>query len=291
MSDKEAAAKGGHGAVAAEEVLPEEPIRLDGSEREVWLVKVPQFVDKAWRAAIRDAQEGDGQAIDVGEVVAEEMASTSGASSSSTFKLSLSESFAKVAETGAPGKQIPRSYQLVSAVSSKALTRMHALADGGGWSMGGRVMKQLALKPKIDKSYRAISRERMRQATASASGGVGGGRAPLVSRVLLDDSAHTKMEKAAIPLPVSYVGGAKYKREQGRKQSDYKRVKMENKDNLMKWLFDLFSREPYWRFDAIQKTTEQPTRFLMEVLKEVAQKVFEGENAGKWELKEMYRQG
>ena len=152
-------------------------------------------------------------------------------------------------------------------------------------------MKQLALKPKIDKSYRAISRERMRQATASASGGVGGGRAPLVSRVLLDDSAHTKMEKAAIPLPVSYVGGAKYKREQGRKQSDYKRVKMENKDNLMKWLFDLFGREPYWRFDAIQKTTEQPTRFLMEVLKEVAQKVFEGENAGKWELKEMYRQG
>ena len=119
MSDKEAV-KGSHGAVAAEEVLPEEPIRLDGSEREVWLVKVPQFVDKAWRAAIRDAQEGDGQAIDVGEVVAEEMASTSGASSSSTFKLSLSESFAKVAETGAPGKQIPRSYQLVSAVSSKA---------------------------------------------------------------------------------------------------------------------------------------------------------------------------
>ena len=53
----------------------------------------------------------------------------------------------------------------------------------------------------------------------------------------------------------------------------------------------MFGREPYWRFDAIQKTTEQPTRFLMEVLKEVAQKVFEGENAGKWELKEMYRQG
>ena len=42
MSEKEAAAKGGHGAVAAEEVLPEEPIRLDYLNRlneryEAWI--------------------------------------------------------------------------------------------------------------------------------------------------------------------------------------------------------------------------------------------------------------
>ena len=88
---------------------------------------------------------------------------------------------------------------------------------------------------------------------------------------------------------MSYVGGAKYKREHGRKQTDFKRVKMESKDGLLTWIFELFRRETHWTFKDLQEATHQPTRFLMEVLKECASKVAEGPNANKWELKEKYR--
>ncbi|QDZ22369.1 beta subunit of transcription initiation factor IIF [Chloropicon primus] len=263
-----------------------ERVRVDKSGRQLWLVKVPKSVDKVWRTTMEEA--GDGEGIEVGEVTIIQSDQGQESTSAGQFKLDLSER---------PGSdRIPLHYTMIPSVSSgQELMCMHALAqDRGAASAGeatnpaieGRVGQQFALQPKMGREYFAMSRQRSKQ-QAGVSGGVSKPR--VISRVHLSDTSVVQMSKEAVPLPVSYVGGAKYKREHGRKQSDYKRVKMENKESLMNWLFELFQREPYWRFDAIQKTTNQPTRFLMDVLREVATKVLDGDHRGKWELKDKYR--
>ena len=293
-------------------------LNVERSDRQVWLVKVPGFVSKAWDQA-REVANRTGEAQELGVVTMSIPSSSGGGGGGGgeeeggktdngeagaspgvgEFKLQLEESSSYVSGGAKGQKQIPLDYVLVPAVSSEALMCMHAL-DQGRRSLEGKVGHQFLVQPKIDKKYRQISRERMlKNATVlNKSKAIRdekfsfGARGGIVSRG--EDkgegsSAAVQMQATNVPLPVSYVGGARYKREIGRKQTDYKRVKMESKEGLMNWIFELFRREPFWRFDAIQKVTNQPTRFLMETLKECATKVHEGEHVNKWQLKEKYR--
>ena len=315
-------------------------VDVSKSERQIWLVKVPSFVDKVWREAIERAHE-TGEVQHIGEVTMGTATTTTTTdvtvkeekggekrkdeeednnSSVNEFKLRLVEGSTASGAAGSSAasspvgkKAIPLDYALVPAVSSQALACMHAMSfkgndrpldgaelqaspsvksEGGGRaaravSLEGRVGHQFLVRPKIDKSYRQISRERMKKGSHFQA-------KTKVARLdkiqlLRDDKQSVKMQTSTTPLPVSYVGGAKYKREQGRKQTDFKRVKMESKEGLLSWIFELFRRESYWTFSALQEATHQPTRFLMEVLKECATKVHEGPHANKWELKEKYR--
>lgn len=281
-------------AEAPEQVVSE--VEVENAERDVWLVKVPNFVDERWRGVIEESRR-TGEAKEVAEI-------TFGDDPKLRL-INVSSVSSAGAKTTSGLKQIPLDYELRAPLSANDLTCMHALA-GDAVAAGedddektalpsfeGKVSRQFAVQPKIDKTYRAVSRDRMRL-------GVGGGtknrlkasRIQQVSKAaILDSTSAFQISKAATPLPVSYVGGAKYKREQGRKQADYKRVAMKSKDDLMNWLFELFALAEYWHFSDLQEKTNQPTRFLMEVLRECADKVYEGDHVNKWRLKEKYSQG
>jgi len=297
------------------------PLDVVKSERQIWLVKVPGFVDKAWRGALERAGQ-TGETQHVGQVSISASAGGVGAKGDGAngqqqdFKLQLTEALASAAastskpsSSGLKPRPVPLDYAMVPAVSSKDLTCMHALSkkpsgSAGGkprYSLEGKVGHQFVVQPKISKSYRQISRERTERSAIKSV--LEAGKAALIRDEKLFSTTGTDDGKEAVvtgasaqlhqqttvPLPVSYVGGARYKREMGRKQSDFRRVKMESKDALMNWIFELFRREPFWSFADIQKLTNQPTRFLMEVLKECAEKVHEGENVNKWQLKDQYR--
>ena len=241
-------------------------VSVDRSDRQVWVVKVPQFVDAAWREA---AASGDAPAD----------GSLLGTVSESKGAFSLELAGASLAD----GRSMPKRYKLTP--QSGDLTCMHAVSRRGSrFAVEGKVGSQFILQPVatggpggrgIDQSYRKISRERLEKKSVKVHH---------VTHIRDDDRAEVKVT----PLPVSFVG-SKYKREAGRKQSDNKRVKMENKEDLQKWLFDLFRRQPYWKFADIQKETQQPTRFLMDTLIGCATKVHQGDFANHWQLSEKYR--
>jgi hypothetical protein len=254
-----------------EEWHPSEALGTDHAARKLWLVKVPAFVAKRWKACCD-------QSMERGEAVGRPLATLrlvqaadEGGQQRTQYQLQLD---------AAVGAGIPAEFVMKN--TTKFADPMLAFADKGGeLAAEGKVWQKFdcevarktpgggaaaAGKVVLDPEYRKLSRQRQ-QAAATKTRTV---------QYLQD----TKLVGAPTTVQIG----------QKRKEVSEKRDRMDA-SQLTAILFRLFEKQPRWSFPQLQKDTHQPTQHLKEVLGEIAVKNLRGPYKDLWELKKEYKAG
>ncbi|KAL4451986.1 hypothetical protein ABPG75_007648 [Micractinium tetrahymenae] len=258
--------------MAEEEVWhPQEALQTDSAQRKLWLVKVPNFVAKRWKACCeQSAEQGQQQGRKLATLRLVQAPDESGATKTQ-YQLQLDAGVA----AGIPQDFVMRN-------TTKFADPMLAFSDAGG---------QLAAE---GKAWQKFDCEVARKAAPGAGAGAG--------RVALDPeyrklSRQRHQAAAAKTRTVQYLQDTKLvgapatvQIGQKRKEVTEKRDRMEAGE-LTAILFRLFEKQPRWNFAQLQKDTNQPTQHLKEVLGEIAVKNLRGPYKDLWELKKEYRAG
>lgn len=251
-----------------------DPISTEYAGRKIWLVKVPQFVAKEWRAACEKAMNVDGE--DVGPVLGS-IKITPAIPGKSTnqpqFALKLDN------ETTS---ELPQEYKMK--VVSRAGPAMLAFSGNAGRiASEGVVQHRLEVEPtglggggagasasggglSSNPAYRKISRERSQAASAKTR-----------TIQMMTDHKITNIRK---PVGADLVGT--------KRKAETKRTAVD-KEELQALLFRKFEKQTHWAFAQLQRETDQPTPHLKSILGEIAVQNKRGPYRDLWELKKEFK--
>lgn len=265
---------------------PQDVLQTDSASRKLWLVKVPNFVAKRWKACYE-------QSVERGEATGRKLATLRLVKSTDETGAAKTEYQLQLDET--VGNGIPQGFVMKN--TTKFADPMLAFSDRDG--------AELAAEGKV---WQKFDCEVLRKtiggpggaAGAAAAAAGGGGGAP--GKVVLDPEyrklSRQRHEAAAVKTrTVQYLQDTKLvgapttvQIGQKRKEVSEKRDRMDARE-LTTILFRLFEKQPRWSFPQLQKDTHQPTQHLKEVLAEIAVKNPRGPYKDLWELKKEYKVG
>mmetsp|Transcript_4419 Transcript_4419/g.18104 ORF Transcript_4419/g.18104 Transcript_4419/m.18104 type:complete len:416 (-) Transcript_4419:688-1935(-) len=276
-------------------------------EHLAWLVKVPAFVTRAWRAASDALDEvseldGGGTEIDGGKVDDKELL---GRMRITVDPFAPPEKrqrhFLTLEDNVSSANRIPKEYDMVmtpddqpihvfsdvrentAAAAARAAARVaaeRALAGRGlegqpslphdEFVLEGAVSEKFDVRPAsvTDEAYRATHLRRIEEATKK-------------TRVMGD----VKGPQRTVPLPKARNIAQRLDGKEDVKEKAERLEKHVLEDRLM----GLFERQSLWRFKQLVAETRQPAVWLKEVLTELAVLNRRGPNTGMYALKEEYR--
>ncbi|PSC71197.1 transcription initiation factor IIF subunit beta [Micractinium conductrix] len=251
---------------------PSEELQTESANRKLWLVKVPTFVAKRWKACCeQSAERGEAQGRKLATLRLVPAPDAEAGAPKTLYQLQLDASVAA---------GIPQEFVMKN--TTKFADPMLAFSDAvGALASEGKVWQKFdcevarkapcasgagAASVALDPEYRALSRARHQAAAVKTR----------TVQYLQD----TKL----IGAPTTVQIGQK------RKEVSEKRDRMDA-GQLTSILFRFFEKQPRWNFAQLQKDTHQPTQHLKEVLAEIAVKNPRGPYKDLWELKKEYRAG
>jgi len=276
-------------------------------EHLAWLVKVPAFVTRAWRAASDALDEvseldGGGTEMDGGKVDDKELL---GRMRMTVDPFAPPEKrqrhFLTLEDNVAGSNRIPKEYDMVmtpddqpihvfsdvrentAAAAARAAARLaaeRALAGRGSegqpqlphdeFVLEGAVSEKFDVRPAsvTDEAYRATHLRRIEEATKK-------------TRVMGD----VKGPQRTVPLPKARNITQRLDGKEDVKEKAERLEKPLLEDRLM----GLFDRQSLWSFKQLAAETRQPAVWLKEVLTELAVLNRRGPNTGMYALKEEYR--
>lgn len=264
-----ASSKGEAGRTGGETSTSAAPLHVENANRSVWLLKVPNFVSKKWKAECdRAAKSNEGHSVELGKV---RIANNSTEQTPGIFL--------DLAASGLDN--MPQAIHLREQTDS--ITPTVVFADlQGRLSAEGRVKRKFDLVMNssadldvLDPAYRQLNRDRSAKAAAKTR-----------TMQVLSEAPSSQMRPGTMQR-VSF-GNKESTRKRFEKGQFERRARME-KDDLENLLFRLFERQSRWNFIQLQKETDQPAVWLKEVLAEVAVLNKRGAHANLWELKKVYR--
>ncbi|KAI3437929.1 hypothetical protein D9Q98_000373 [Chlorella vulgaris] len=255
---------------------PSDALLTESASRKLWLVKVPNFVAKRWKACCdHSVQRGEPTGRKLATLRLVQAPDEAGAAKTQ-YQLQLDATV---------GQGIPHDYVMKN--STKFADPMLAFSDKGG---------QLAAEGKVWQKFDCEVARR----TAPAAAGGGGSGAAGSAKVVLDPEyrklSRQRHQAAAVKTrTVQYLQDTKLVGAPSTVQIGQKRKEvMEKRDRmdasqLTSILFRLFEKQPRWSFPQLQKDTAQPTQHLKEVIAEIAVKNPRGPYKDLWELKKEYK--
>lgn len=257
---------------------PSEVLQTNTAGRRLWLVKVPNFVAKRWKACCEQSLErGEQQGRTLATLRYVTAPDESGANKAE-YQLQLDPSV---------GAGIPQDFSMKN--TTKFADPMLAFSDAGG---------ALVAEGKVWQKFDCEVARKTAPAGGTAGGTTGGTAG--AARVALDPEyrklSRARHQAAAVKTrTVQYLQDTKLvgapstvQIGQKRKEVSEKRDRMDLKE-LQPILFRMFEKQPRWNFAQMQKDTHQPTQHLKEVLSEIAVKNPRGPYKDLWELKKEYR--
>lgn len=253
---------------------PQDVLQTESAARKLWLVKVPNFVAKRWKACCeQSAQQGEPTGRKLATLRLVQAADEAGGAPKTQYQLQLDASI---------GQGIPQDFVMKN--TTKFADPMLAFSNKGG---------QLAAEGKV---WQKFDCEVARKTGLGAAGSSGGGAIVL-------DPEYRKLSRQRHQAAAQKTRTVQYLQDsklvgapttvqigQKRKEVAEKRDRMDAKD-LTTILFRLFEKQPRWTFGQLQKDTAQPTQHLKEVLAEIAVKNLRGPYKDLWELKKEYKVG
>jgi transcription initiation factor TFIIF subunit beta len=263
------------------------------SDHRAWLVKVPNFVDKAWRAFsnkrskqvendIEEDMNGDGMDVDddqnddeLGKVRV--VIDPFDKEKKEAFAVTLNEHINEGEEFAIPVKYIMTENIEAPEIHVFSETREGTAAatsamDVNEFIVEAKVHKKLDMRPRdaSDAAYARVSKDRMEKAQSKSR---------FVQSVVGADAARI----APLPKRSNLVRLA----DGGVTKPKADRIE---KGELTDKLFTLFERRTYWNMKQLLAETKQPAMFLKETVQEIANLARRGPNNGMYCLKDMYKQ-
>ena len=256
-----------------------------------WLVKVPNFVDRAWknfnekRSKI-DNDDDDGMDVDGAELNDNDelgkvrvVVDPFSKENDDAFAVTLNQG---VNEGEDINQRIPVEYVMtenpdapeihVFSETREGTAAATSAMDANEFIVEAKVHKKLDMRPKdaSDVAYARVSKERMEKAQSKSR---------FVQSVVGADATRIA------PLPkrsnlIRLADGSTTK----------PKVERMEKHELENKLFTLFERRTFWSLKQLLAETRQPAMYLKQTVQEIANLARRGPNTGMYSLKGMYKQ-
>ena len=254
-----------------------------------WLVKVPNFVDRAWksfsdrRSKADNENDEDGMDIDAELNDNDELGKVRvvidpfDKENKEAFAVTLNAAVNEDEEHEIPVKYIMTENIEAPEIHVFSETREGTAAatsamDVNEFIVEAKVHKKLDMRPKdaSDAAYARVSKNRLEKAQSKSR---------FVQSVVGADAARiAPLPKRSNLVRLADGGVTKPKAE-----------KME-KAQLTDKLFGLFERRTFWSLKQLLEETKQPAMYLRETVQEIANLARRGPNNGMYSLKDIYRQ-
>jgi transcription initiation factor TFIIF subunit beta len=238
---------------------PARALDVSRATREVWLVKVPNYLSDVWSKAEPGAELG---------VMRD---------SSTTGRLQVSFTVAPELLQKAQaeiGVEIPAEHRVhMQNTSSQSLCTFSeevGVAGGCGQLMAeGKVSQRADIQPPSSEVYMKLKGHQFRAAEKTKNTAQQLDRAPAS---VYKPRSHQK----------EYADHEKKKKEAGKRAKDDREV-------VLDLIFSAFQQHEYYNFKDLVQKTQQPVSYLREILKEVCQYSVKAPHRNMWHLKPEYR--
>ncbi|KAF2878890.1 hypothetical protein ILUMI_27281 [Ignelater luminosus] len=239
----------------------EKDLDLIGAKRGVWLVKVPKYIANRW-----DKAPGD---IEVGRV---KILKTPG--QGREVSLTLPPAILDLKDAGE--ENIPEKHRLsVSEITQPTGVFSQTIPDStdsaipgsSGLRMEGKIIQKLDCSPYADDNYMKLKSDSIRKAAMSAR------QTQHLNKIVqtykpVSDHQHN----------IEHME---------RKKAEGKRTR-DDKEAVLEVLFAAFEKHQYYNIKDLVKLTNQPIRYLKEILTEVCNYISRNPHKNMWALKPEY---